>query len=95
MTTTEIVASSEGIEFHQFGFCATSPWRNVARVAAFQAGNLSAPAIYFHQPVPQFFTLFPSQRVGLIKIIPLHSFQIDADSPLGAALRSYRPDLFA
>lgn len=95
MTTTKIVTSPEGIEFHQFGFYATSPWSNVARIAAFQAGNLSAPALYFDQPAPQFFTLFPSQRVGLIKIIPLQPFQIDADSPLGEALRSYRPDLFA
>ena len=94
VANTKIVISSEGIELHQFGFCTRSPWSNVARIAPFQSGNVSAQAIYFYQPAKQFFKLLPFQPVTSLKMIPLYKFRFDADSKLGRALRLYRPDLF-
>jgi hypothetical protein len=92
---TKIVISPEGIEFDQFGFCTRSPWRNVARIAPFQSGKVSAQAIYFHQPAKQFFKLLPLKPVTSIKMIPLYQFRCDADSKLGRALRLYKPDMFS
>ncbi len=94
IANTRIVTSSEGIELHQFGFCTKSHWSNVANIALFQLGNVSAQAIYFHQPAKQFFKLLPFGAVTSIQMIPLYLFKFDADSELGSALRLYRPDLF-
>ena len=92
IANTKIVTSPEGIELHQFGFFTKSPWSNVASIALFQSGNVSAQAIYFHQPAKQFFKLLPFKAVTSIQMISL--FKFDTDSELGRALRLYRPDLF-
>jgi hypothetical protein len=94
MASTKIVTSSEGIEFHQFGFCTKSSWSNIARIAPFQSGNVSTHAIYFHQPAAQRLNLLPALPLMSLPLIPLYLFRFDTDSNLSNALAEYRPDLF-
>ncbi|MCG6138004.1 MAG: hypothetical protein MET45_25790 [Nostoc sp. LLA-1] len=90
----KIVTSLEGIELYQFGFYTKSHWHNVARIAPYQSGKVSAQAIYFHQPTKQFFIFFPFKPSSSIIMIPLYQFKFDDNSELKRALRFYRPDLF-
>ncbi|MEM7590161.1 MAG: hypothetical protein AAF383_01325 [Cyanobacteria bacterium P01_A01_bin.83] len=93
-TTSKIVTSPEGVELHQFGFCAKTTWNNVYKIDSFKSGMVSGYALYLHQPAKDFFKLFPSIPVANSIMIPLYKYRFDEGSPLGQELLKYKPGLF-
>ncbi|HEY3290056.1 MAG TPA: hypothetical protein VGK87_08020 [Anaerolineae bacterium] len=93
LSRTRIVTSARGVEFHQFGFHAVTPWSNIVRIGLPPAASGTTEAIYLQRPCLQEFEFFAAWKLPL-NLIPLYQFDYSPDSELGQELRRYKPHLF-
>jgi hypothetical protein len=86
--TVRLVLSDEGVEFHQLGMHAYTPWDNVIELGPnpqfkrFVGLHLNAPAKVIKSWTRR------GRQAGMI-MIPLTGYKYDANSALGKALTGY------